>query len=235
MTKPNKKSRPRSADLSSFGRLAEYNRKRRFGVTPEPAGKSRRARKKALEFVIQKHRASSLHYDFRLEHDGVMLSWAVPKGPSLNPADKRFAMQTEDHPIEYNRFEGVIPEGEYGGGTVMIWDRGIWQPEVADVDAAIAKGDLKFSLLGKKLTGSWVLVRMRQRQWLLIKHRDEAASSRDITAEARSAVSGRSLATIARSAGASTRQLKQAEEADHKQASPSARDRPDSAQDLKRR
>ena len=106
-----------------------------------------------------------------------MLSWAVPKGPSLDPANKRLAMQTEDHPIEYNRFEGVIPEGEYGGGTVMIWDRGTWEPEVDDVDAALAKGDLKFTLHGTKLKGSWVLVRMRDRQWLLIKHRDKAAST----------------------------------------------------------
>ncbi len=224
MTKPNKKSPSTSAKLSSFGRLAEYNRKRRFDVTPEPAGKPRRARKKALEFVIQKHRATTLHYDFRLEHDGVMLSWAVPKGPSLNPGDKRFAMQTEDHPIEYNRFEGVIPEGEYGGGTVMIWDYGTWEPEVADVEAALAKGDLKFALHGKKLAGSWVLVRMRQRQWLLIKHRDEAASTQDVTAEVQSAVSGRTLAAIAQGAGASARQLKQAEEADRAGASSSAGD-----------
>ena len=198
-----------------FGRLAEYNRKRRFEVTPEPAGKQGRAREKALEFVVQKHRASRLHYDFRLEHDGVMLSWAVPKGPSLDPANKRFAMQTEDHPIEYNQFEGVIPEGEYGGGTVMIWDRGTWEPEVKDVDAALAKGDVKFTLHGKKLRGSWVLVRMRDRQWLLIKHRDKAASTEDIgAAKPRSAVSRRTLAGIARRAGASARQLAQAQEAD---------------------
>ena len=172
-------------------------------------------RKKALEFVVQKHRASRLHYDFRLEHDGVMLSWAVPKGPSLDPANKRFAMQTEDHPIEYNQFEGVIPEGEYGGGTVMIWDRGTWEPEVKDVDAALAKGDLKFTLHGKKLRGSWVLVRMRGRQWLLIKHRDKAASTEDIAAaKPRSAVSRRTLAGIARRAGASAPQLAQAQEAD---------------------
>jgi bifunctional non-homologous end joining protein LigD len=210
-----KKSRPKSSDLDKFGRLAEYNRRRTFSVTPEPAGKLGRARKETLEFVIQKHRASSLHYDFRLEHDGVMLSWAVPKGPSLNPSNKRFAMQTEDHPIEYNRFEGVIPEGEYGAGTVMIWDRGTWEPEVEDVDRALAKGDLKFTLHGQKLRGSWVLVRMRPRQWLLIKHRDNAASTTDIIAEKpRSAVSRRTLAGIARAAGASPRQLAQAEEAD---------------------
>ena len=159
-----KKSRSQQTDLSRFGRLAEYNRRRRFGVTPEPAGKVGRAQKAELEFVVQKHRASRLHYDFRLEHDGVMLSWAVPKGPSLDPSIRRFAMQTEDHPIDYNQFEGVIPEGEYGAGTVMIWDRGTWEPEVEDVDRALAKGDLKFTLHGKKLRGSWVLVRMRERQ-----------------------------------------------------------------------
>jgi bifunctional non-homologous end joining protein LigD len=218
-----KTSRFSTGDPSSVRRLDEYNRKRRFDVTPEPAGKPRRTRKKALQFVIQKHRATSLHYDFRLEHDGVMLSWAVPKGPSLDPATKRFAMQTEDHPIDYNRFEGVIPEGEYGGGTVMIWDHGLWEPEVPNVDAALAKGDVKFTLYGKKLRGSWVLVRMRQRQWLLIKHRDQAASNLDITAvEFRSAVSGRTLAEIARRDGASARQLKQAEDADRTAASTGA-------------
>jgi bifunctional non-homologous end joining protein LigD len=202
-------------DLSAYGRLAEYNRRRRFDVTPEPAGKPQKGRQKKLEFVVQKHRASRLHYDFRLEHDGVMHSWAVPKGPSLDPAHKRFAMQTEDHPIDYNQFEGVIPEGEYGGGTVMIWDRGTWIPQVEDVDAALARGDLKFTLQGKKLRGSWVLVRMRDRQWLLIKHRDELASSIDITtAKPRSAVSRRTLAGIARAAGATERQLEQAAEAD---------------------
>src|SRR4029077_5398655 len=205
----------RSPALRKYGKLAEYNRKRRFDVTPEPAGKPGRAGKEALEFVIQKHRASRLHYDFRLEHDGVMLSWAVPKGPSLDPSNKRFAMQTEDHPIEYNQFEGVIPEGQYGGGTVMIWDRGSWEPEVEDVEQALAKGDLKFKLHGKKLHGSWGLVRMRPRQWLLIKHRDKAASSIDITAaKLRSAVSRRTLASIARAAGPSARQLAQAKEAD---------------------
>ena len=215
MSKPMKKSRSQAPDLSAFGRLAEYNRKRRFEVTPEPAGKPGRGRKTALEFVVQKHRAGRLHYDFRLEHDGVMLSWAVPKGPSLDPANKRFAMQTEDHPIEYNQFEGVIPEGQYGGGTVMIWDRGTWQPELEDVDAALAKGDLKFTLRGKKLRGSWVLVRMRSRQWLLIKHRDKVASTEDIAAaKPRSAVSRRTLAGIARRAGATARQLAEAEKAD---------------------
>jgi bifunctional non-homologous end joining protein LigD len=131
-------------------------------------------------------------------------------------------MQTEDHPIEYNQFEGVIPEGEYGGGTVMIWDRGTWEPEVDDVDRALAKGDLKFTLHGQKLRGSWVLVRMRQRQWLLIKHRDKAASTIDIiAAKPRSAVSRRTLAGIAQSAGASPRQLAQAKEADASTPDPS--------------
>jgi bifunctional non-homologous end joining protein LigD len=202
-------------DLSRFGKLAEYNRKRRFAVTPEPAGRIGKGRKERLEFVVQKHRASRLHYDFRLEHDGVMLSWAVPKGPSLDPANKRFAMQTEDHPIEYNRFEGVIPEGEYGAGTVMIWDRGVWEPEVEDVGRALQKGDLKFRLYGRKLRGSWVLVRMRDRQWLLIKHRDKFASTIDVTAaKPRSVVSRRTLASIARQAGATARQLAHAKEAD---------------------
>ncbi|HEX9640142.1 MAG TPA: DNA polymerase ligase N-terminal domain-containing protein [Candidatus Krumholzibacteria bacterium] len=210
-----KRPRSRRSDLSRFGRLSDYNRKRRFGVTPEPAGRIGRARKKELAFVVQKHRASHLHYDFRLEHDGVMLSWAVPKGPSLDPSVRRLAMQTEDHPIEYNQFEGVIPEGEYGAGTVMIWDRGTWEPEVEDVDRAFAKGDLKFRLYGRKLRGSWVLVKTRDRQWLLIKHRDQAASTLDVTsAKPRSVVSRRTLAGIARAAGASPRQLAQAADAD---------------------
>jgi bifunctional non-homologous end joining protein LigD len=210
-----KKSRDKQPDLGRYGKLAEYNRKRRFDVTPEPSGKVGRAKKKTREFVIQKHRASHLHYDFRLEHDGVMLSWAVPKGPSLDPSVKRFAMQTEDHPIDYNQFEGVIPEGEYGGGTVMIWDNGTWEPEVDDVDAALAKGDLKFQLKGKKLRGSWVLVRMRSRQWLLIKHRDVQASTDDVTAaKNRSVVSRRTLAAIAKIAGASAKQLEEAKRAD---------------------
>src|SRR5215470_8014547 len=160
--------------------LTEYRRKRRFGVTAEPSGdgKPRRKRSRALAFVVQKHRATQLHYDFRLEWDGVLWSWAVPKGPSLDPSIKRLAMQTEDHPREYAGFEGIIPEGEYGGGTVMVWDRGTWTPETPDVDAALRKGELKFHLEGEKLGGSWVLVRTRgasgaaagRPTWLLIKH-----------------------------------------------------------------
>jgi bifunctional non-homologous end joining protein LigD len=205
---------PNPPDLSQYGRLAEYQRKRRFDVTPEPAGKPtvRRATSRAeqpREFVVQKHRASHLHYDVRLEHDGVMLSWAVPKGPSLDPSVKRLAMQTEPHPIDYNQFEGVIPEGEYGAGTVMIWDRGLWSPETDDVDRALAKGDLKFILHGRKLKGSWVLVRTRgERQWLLIKHRDTAVSTEDLTVtKPLSVVSRRTMAGIARAAGASARQV----------------------------
>src|SRR6266404_9390175 len=131
--------------MDRMSSLKEYREKRDFRVSPELAGlasKEQSKRSPSRIYVVQKHQASRLHYDFRLEHDGVMLSWAVPKGPSLDPSNKRFAMQTEDHPIEYNRFEGVIPEGEYGGGTVMIWDRGTWEPEVEDVDRALAKGDL---------------------------------------------------------------------------------------------
>ena len=195
--------------------LTEYQRKRRFNVTSEPSGdkpEKKRAvsakKKKALGYVIQKHRATALHYDFRLEWNGVLLSWAVPKGPSLDPAVKRMAMPTEDHPIDYAKFEGIIPEGEYGGGTVMIWDNGTWRPEVDDVDKAMKKGELKFSLQGKKLQGSWVLVRLRPRGedkragWLLIKHRDEYASTRDIAEEEpRSVISKRILVEIARDEG----------------------------------
>jgi bifunctional non-homologous end joining protein LigD len=188
--------------------LKEYRQKRDFEKTAEPAGKSSTAGKaaKRLLYVIQKHRATSLHYDFRLEWNGVLLSWAVPKGPSLDPGTKRLAMQVEDHPVEYGSFEGTIPEGEYGGGTVMVWDTGTWTPESPDVNAALAKGDLKFTLHGKKLKGSWVLVRTRgfggKPSWLLIKHRDEYASAVDIEAEEpKSVVSGRLLAQIAEEGG----------------------------------
>src|SRR6202790_5154724 len=159
--------------------LKKYREKRDFKTTTEPDGRpggSSMAPKKksSLIYVVQKHRATALHYDFRLEWNGVLLSWAVPKGPSLDPSVKRMAMPTEDHPIEYANFEGIIPEGEYGGGTVMILDSGTWTPESPDVDAALKKGDLKFTLHGKKLRGSWVLVRTRgygsssKTSWLLI-------------------------------------------------------------------
>src|SRR5579863_2884482 len=143
--------------------LKEYRDKRNFDVTAEPKGGSGSKQSPTeLLYVIQKHQASHLHYDFRLEWRGVLLSWAVPKGPSLDPSVKRLATHVEDHPLEYGGFEGVIPEGEYGGGTVMLWDRGTWNPEVEDVDAALEKGDLKFTLAGKKLRGSWVLVRTKR-------------------------------------------------------------------------
>jgi bifunctional non-homologous end joining protein LigD len=183
--------------------LGEYRRRRRFAVTPEPAGGRSRRRRRGLVYVVQKHRATRLHYDFRLEWNGVLLSWAVPKGPSLDPRVKRLAVQTEDHPLEYASFEGVIPAGEYGGGTVMVWDRGTWTPEVPDVDAALRRGELKLALQGEKLRGSWVLVRTRpaaggRPQWLLIKHRDAAASEEDVAeTRPRSVVSARLLAEIA--------------------------------------
>jgi bifunctional non-homologous end joining protein LigD len=204
-----KNSRRQSADLSQFGRLAEYNRKRRFAVTPEPAGKPGRVKRQRLEFVVQKHRASRLHYDFRLEHDGVMLSWAVPKGPSLDPANKRFAMQTEDHPIEYNQFEGVIPEGQYGGGTVMIWDRGVYFADEAagdeDEQEVLARehaaGKMSFSFMGERLHGSYALVRTEggaKPKWLLIKHRDRLVQPGvdPDDAHTTSIVTGRTLAEI---------------------------------------
>ena len=191
--------------------LEKYRAKRDFKISPEPRGAARAANatEPRLQFVVQKHRATQLHYDFRLEFNGVLLSWAVPKGPSPDPAVKRLAMQVEDHPLEYGGFEGVIPEGEYGGGTVMVWDKGYWAPEVPDVQKALEKGDLKFTLFGKKLRGSWVLVRTRGwggstdgKSWLLIKHRDEYASTVDIvTEQPRSVVTRRLLAGIARDGG----------------------------------
>ena len=182
--------------------LDEYKKKRRFGSTPEPPPESKSSTL-GRSFVVQKHRASHLHYDFRIEHDGVLKSWAIPKGPSLDPAVKRLAMAVEDHPVDYSSFEGIIPEGEYGGGTVMVWDRGTYAVEGPDdVAAALDKGDLKFTLHGTKLKGSWVLVRTRNRQWLLIKHRDPYASSEDITVTApTSVITGRKLADIAADEG----------------------------------
>src|SRR5215470_16837543 len=185
--------------------LAKYKEKRNFKVTPEPSGdeSAKQAAHKNLLYVIQKHRATQLHYDFRLEFEGVLLSWAVPKGPSLDPGTKRLAMQVEDHPVDYAKFEGVIPEGEYGGGTVMVWDYGTYQPEDSDdVEAALKKGDLKFTLEGQKLKGSWVLVRTRDRQWLLIKHRDYYTTEEEVTELAPvSILSRRTLAEIAEDEG----------------------------------
>jgi bifunctional non-homologous end joining protein LigD len=167
--------------------LEDYRKKRNFTKTPEPSGDAPVKKKQQgdeLFFCVQKHLASHLHYDFRLEWNGVLLSWAVPKGPSINPKDKRLAMQTEDHPFDYGMFEGVIPEG-YGAGIVMLWDHGTWEPESEDVDAALRKGDLKFRLNGFKLKGSWVIVKTHgygaPNSWLLIKHRDDWAGPIDIT------------------------------------------------------
>src|SRR5215813_14229798 len=133
-------------------RLQRYRKMRDFSITPEPRGEARARARKRLRYYIQRHAATRLHYDFRLELEGVLKSWAVPKGPSLNPADKRLAVQTEDHPIEYGGFEGVIPEGEYGGGTVVLWDRGTWEP-LGDPAAGLKRGVLKFALFGQKLRG----------------------------------------------------------------------------------
>ena len=160
--------------------LADYKAKRDFGKTPEPRPK--RGKAKGNSFVIQKHAARRTHFDFRLEHDGLLKSWAVTRGPSLDPAQKRLAVMTEDHPLEYGGFEGVIPKGEYGGGPVMIWDEGTWEP-LSDPDEGLAKGDLKFRLHGHRLNGDYVLVRMKPRKedrgrqnWLLIKKRDDYAA-----------------------------------------------------------
>jgi bifunctional non-homologous end joining protein LigD len=184
-------------------KLATYRAKRDFTKTAEPSGSKAVKSSKRLRFVIQKHAASHLHYDFRLELDGVFKSWAVTKGPSLDPADKRLAVEVEDHPLDYGDFEGTIPRGQYGGGTVMVWDRGYWESE--DPEKAYKKGKLDFTLEGEKLSGGWILTRMRQREgdkrtnWLLIKHRD--ASSRvgtknTILEEDHSVASGRAMDAI---------------------------------------
>ncbi|HEY3934805.1 MAG TPA: DNA polymerase ligase N-terminal domain-containing protein [Gemmatimonadales bacterium] len=221
--KPAKKTTAKSAKKSATARsggikaagglagLGEYRRKRDFSRTAEPVGGASKSGVSALRYVIQKHAATSLHFDLRLELDGVMKSWAVPKGPSFDPSVKRLAMQVEDHPIEYNTFEGTIPKGEYGGGTVMLWDRGVYTYWQADTDPparlreGYAKGDFKFVVRGKRLEGSWVLVRIRRGkpdkpQWLLIKHDDEfARPGYDIVAEEeRSVATGRTMAEIAK-------------------------------------
>lgn len=197
--------------------LEEYKRKRSFDRTPEPPPKL--DPKKGFRFVVQKHRASRLHYDFRLEMEGVLKSWAVPKGPSLNPGDKRLAMQVEDHPVSYFHFEGIIPPNNYGAGTVMVWDTGTWEPLKEDYSdhatsraerekqaaAMLAKGDLKFRLHGQKLHGDFVLAKMRSRrpgskgtEWLLIKKRDDqAANEFDIDQYDYSALTNRTLKQIA--------------------------------------
>jgi len=196
---------------SAKTKLKKYRSMRDFTRTAEPSGERAVTPAKNPRFVVQKHAARRLHYDFRLEIGGVFKSWAVTKGPSLNPRDKRLAVQTEDHPLDYGDFEGTIPEGEYGGGTVMLWDRGVWTPmETDDPEKALAKGQLKFVVSGEKLKGGFVLVRMKRREgerrdsWLLIKHRDAYAIEGDGEAlfdDARSVASARSMEEIAAGKG----------------------------------
>lgn len=211
-TTPKAKSAPRSTKKPA--KLGEYRSKRDFTKTAEPAGGTA-TRTGTLRFVVQKHAARQVHFDLRLELDGVMKSWAVPKGPSLDPSIKRLAMQVEDHPVEYNTFEGTIPQGEYGGGTVMLWDRGTYTADPAmpagasdnaTVQGGYDRGDLKVVLHGERMRGSWVLVRTRfgpgrsssKPSWLLIKHRDAFAKpGSDIVAEAMTSVeSGRTMEEI---------------------------------------
>jgi len=195
-------------------KLSEYRARRDFTKTAEPSGKTVIKSAKYPRFVIQKHDATRLHYDLRLEVDGVFKSWAVTRGPSLDPRDKRLAVEVEDHPLDYGDFEGTIPKGEYGGGSVMLWDRGFWVPEGdKSVRAMLRDGDLKFTIAGEKLKGSWALVRMandkfggKRTNWLLIKHRDEwarDAEKTDVLKKDRSAASGRTMAQIAAGKGAS--------------------------------
>ncbi len=196
---------------ASLNKLKTYRAKRDFTRTAEPSGENTVAPSKHLRFVVQKHAASRLHYDLRLELGGVFKSWAITKGPSLNPRDKRLAVQTEDHPLDYGVFEGTIPKGEYGGGTVMLWDRGFWTPvDTDDPERALNQGELKFVLSGEKLEGGFVLVRMKPREgekrdnWLLIKHRDAFAVDDDDEAlldDARSVASARSMEDIAAGKG----------------------------------
>src|ERR1700676_4556264 len=189
-------------------KLANYRSKRDFRQTAEPRGTLAVAKSKRLRFVIQKHAARQLHYDFRLEYAGVFKSLAVTRGPSLDPADKRLAVEVEDHPLDYGDFEGTIPEGQYGGGTVQLWDRGYWHPEgPKSPQEALRTGELKFTLDGTHLHGGWVLVRMKQdanggkrMNWLLIKHRDDpsvAGGGERLSAIDRSVASGRSMKQIA--------------------------------------
>ncbi len=193
-------------------KLAKYQEKRDFSQTAEPSGHDANvAPSEALRFVIQKHDASHLHFDLRLEYEGTFRSWAVPKGPSLDPKDRRMAMEVEDHPLDYGDFEGTIPKGQYGGGTVMLWDRGYWAPEKGfqKIGEALAKGELKFVMEGERMHGSWVLVRTKRDSrgkaaWLLIKHRDAGAAEGNVggpTDEDRSVASSRTMAEIAEGKG----------------------------------
>src|SRR3954465_8922892 len=209
------RTRPWSC-IKSYMALEQYNKKRRFNETPEPEGKVNRGEQH--RFVVQKHRASHLHYDFRLEMDGVLKSWAVPKGPSLNPADKRLSMQVEDHPVSYFDFEGTIPEGNYGAGTVMVWDVGTWEPlspvpvngeyvsgTESEAATMIKKGDLKFRLHGKRLNGDFALIHIKARrpgskgnEWLMIKKQDKYVDENfDIDKYDKSVLSNQTMAQIA--------------------------------------
>lgn len=196
------------------GKLAKYQEMRDFSQTAEPSGKDAKVvPSEALRFVIQKHAASHLHFDLRLEYDGTFRSWAVPKGPSLDPKDRRMAMEVEDHPLDYGDFEGTIPKGQYGGGTVMLWDRGYWAPEKGfeKIGQALAKGELKFVMEGERMHGSWVIVRLKgdkpgkpKNAWLLIKHRDEGAVEGNVTGPSdddRSVASGRTMVEITNGRG----------------------------------
>src|SRR3954452_10101803 len=206
------RARQKPSSPSTEEQLERYRSMRDFHVTQEPSGKessrTKAAAAEALPFVIQKHAATRLHYDFRLGWDGVLKSWAVTKGPSYVPGDKRLAVQVEDHPMDYGGFEGIIPKGQYGGGTVILWDRGTWEPHV-DVEEGLRKGSLKFAMHGEKMKGNWALVRMGGRaaneskpNWLLIKEHDEyerAPGEEPITEEAPdSALTGRTMDAIAR-------------------------------------
>jgi len=200
-------------------KLADYERKRDFSKTREPSGKAPRkgkakARRRHPRFSIQKHSATSLHYDLRLEVDGVLASWAVPKGPSLNPADKRLAMRTEDHPLEYLEWEGVIPKGEYGAGPMIVWDRGVFQNvsetrrgEPMELSEAIEKGDVKIVMLGEKIKGAYALVRTGpagdRERWLMIKKRDEGADARrrPTSTQPESVLSGRTIEQLLKEEG----------------------------------
>src|SRR5271169_6456256 len=218
-TKSKAASKSRATASNAVDRqLARYREMRDFNVTAEPSGKTpakksaSESKRQALPFVIQKHAASHLHYDFRLGWNGVLKSWAVTKGPSYVTADKRLAVQVEDHPMEYGGFEGIIPKGQYGGGTVMVWDQGTWEPQAisSDVDAALQAGSLKFILHGEKLKGKWALIRMggkaaneKKPNWLLIKEHDEFERTSDDPAiaetEPNSVVTGRDIDQIAHS------------------------------------
>jgi bifunctional non-homologous end joining protein LigD len=193
--------------------LTLYKKKRRFNETPEPAGREKSS-KGFLRFVIQKHDASHVHYDFRLEMEGVLKSWAIPKGPSLNPSDKRLAMMVEDHPYDYRNFEGVIPAGNYGGGTVIVWDEGTYEPMDAEglsrkeqeklLLKQLYSGNLKIRMHGEKIKGDYALFQMKargERSWILAKKNDEFASEEDITENEKSVKSGKTLIQVAEENG----------------------------------